>query len=188
MARLKDADNDVILDIMRAMCATAWVIFFLIIKNIVLLVILARERRKHAIYRIPEDEKKFSTGRQAIETADEWDLAGRIQKVLANDTEYVPYFLALLVIVFCTITLTIQGDHQYLARVLGYGIIFVFARYLHTISYLIGNSYGRIIGFLLTVIILFCFSLDHIFFMSKRLQDYIPSNPPLNATISKIKF
>ena len=85
-----------------------------------------------------------------------WSLAGRIQKVLANETEYVPYFLAQMIIIFCTITLTSQTTHHYLARVLGYGIVFPIARYMHTIYYLLRNSYGRILGFF------------------KRLSDYVP--------------
>jgi len=165
------ADNPS-LDTMRAMCATAWIIFLLIIKNIVLLVILAIQRRKHAIYRIPEDINTLNSGREPIETTDEWSLAGRIQKVLANDAEYVPYFLALFIIIFFTTTLTsptTQVNHYYLVRVLVYGIIFTIGRYLHTISYLLRNSYGRILGFVITILVLFIISLDHVYYMTKQL-------------------
>jgi uncharacterized membrane protein YecN with MAPEG domain len=168
------SDEHLLLDITRAMCATAWIMFFLIMKNIVLVVILAVERRKHGIYRIPEDVNTFGGAHQTRETTDDWSLAERIQRVLANDTEYVPYFLALLIIIFCTITLTAQVNHPYLARVLGYGIVFTIGRYLHTISYLIRNSYGRILGFFITILILFIISLDHVYYMSKRLHDYVP--------------
>jgi uncharacterized membrane protein YecN with MAPEG domain len=168
------SDEDLLLDIMRAMCATAWIMFFLIMKNIVLVIILANERRKNAIYRIPEDANTFGGGNKTVDTSEDWSLAGRIQKILANDTEYVPYFLALLIVIFCTITLTAQGNHHYLARVLGYGIVFTIGRYLHTISYLLRNSYGRILGFFITILILFIISLDHVYYMSKRLSDYVP--------------
>jgi len=169
------SESDVLLDIYKAMCATAWIMFFLIMKNIVLLVILAIERRKHAIYRIPEDVNTFGNGHQPTETTNDWNLAGRIQKVLANDTEYVPYFLALIIIIFCTVSLTAQANHQYLARVLVYGLVFTIGRYLHTISYLLQNSYGRILGFFITILILFIISLDHVYYMTKRLNDYVPT-------------
>lgn len=168
------SDDDLTLDILRAMCATAWIMFFLIMKNIVLVVILAFQRRKHAIYRIPEDANRFGNGHQPLSPTDDWNLAGRIQKILANDTEYIPYFLALIVIIFCTITLTSQANHHYLARILGYGIIFTIGRYIHTISYLLENSYGRILGFFLTILILFIITLDHVYYMTKRLNDYVP--------------
>jgi len=167
-------DNALILDILRAMCATAWIMFFLIMKNIVLLVILAIQRRKHAIYRIPEDANRFGSGQQSLTPTDDWSLAGRIQKILANDTEYVPYFLALIIIIFCTITLTSQANHHYLARVLIYGIVFTIGRYIHTISYLLQNSYGRMLGFCRTIFILFIIILDHVYYMTKRLREYTP--------------
>jgi uncharacterized membrane protein YecN with MAPEG domain len=169
-------DGDPKLDVFRSMCAAAWIMFFLILKNIVLLVILAFQRRKNGIYKIPEDANKFAGGQQQ-QNVDDWNLAGRIQRVLANDTEYVPYFLALLVIIFCTIELTIQANHHYLARVLTYGILFTISRYLHTISYLLQNSYGRMLGFLISVAILFIFTLDHVYYMTKRLYDYQHPKP-----------
>jgi uncharacterized membrane protein YecN with MAPEG domain len=169
--------DDLTLDMFRSMCAAAWIMFLLIMKNIVLLVILAIQRRRNAIYRVPEDVNTFGAGQQSTETASDWSLAGRIQRVLANDTEYVPYFLALLVFIFCTITLTSQTTHHYLARVLVYGIIFTVGRYIHTISYLMKITYGRILGFLITVIMLFVISVDHVYYMSKRLSDYTPPHP-----------
>jgi uncharacterized membrane protein YecN with MAPEG domain len=168
------SDDDLVLDILQAMCATAWVMFFLIMKNIVLIVILAFQRRKHAIYPVPEDANRFGNGRQPVESMDDWSLPGRIQKILANDTEYVPYFLALIIIIFCTITLTSQASHHYLARILGYGIIFTIGRYIYTISYLLKSSYGRILGLLLTIVILFIITIDHVYYMTKRLIDYVP--------------
>ena len=168
------SDEALLLDILRAMCAAAWIMLFLIMKNIVLIIMLAIQRKKQAIYPVPEDVNSFGGGRQPFESADDWSLAGRIQKVLANETEYVPYFLAQMIIIFCTINLTSQATHHYLARILGYGIVFTIARYLHTICYLLRNSYGRILGFLISVLILFIITVDHIYFMSKRLSDYVP--------------
>jgi uncharacterized membrane protein YecN with MAPEG domain len=162
------------LDIFRAMCATAWIMFFLILKNIVLVVILAIQRKRNGVFRIPEDVNTFGGGQQSSATTDDWSLAGRVQRVLANDTEYVPYFLALLVIIFCTINLTAQANHHYLSRVLVYGIAFTFARYLHTIGYLIRNTYGRVLGFLITIVVLLVLSLDHVYYMTKRLYTYKP--------------
>jgi uncharacterized membrane protein YecN with MAPEG domain len=165
------AADPFLLDVFRSMCAAAWIMFFLILKNIVLLVILAVQRRKNAIYKIPEDANRFGSGQQA-QNVDEWSIAGRIQRILANDTEYIPYFLAILIFIFCTIELTNHANHHYLSRVLIYGILFVIGRYLHTISYLIGNSYGRMLGFLISVLILFILSIDHVYYMTKRLHDY----------------
>lgn len=168
------SSDEVILDILRAMCAAAWIMFFLIMKNIVLVIMLAVQRKRQSIYPVPEDVNTFGGGRQPFESADDWSLAGRIQKVLTNETEYVPYFLAQLIIIFCTITLTSQASHHYLDRVLGYGIVFTIARYLHTICYLLRNSHGRILGFFITILILLIITIDHIYFMSKRLSDYVP--------------
>jgi len=162
------------LDAFRAMCAAAWIMFFLILKNIVLLVILAIQRRKNAFYRIPEDANTFHAGQQQQQAVDDWSLAGRIQRVLANDTEYIPYFLLLLIFMFCGVSLTSQSDHHYLARVLIYGVLFTIGRYLHTISYLIGNTYGRILGFGITVLMLFVISADHVYYMTKELNNFKP--------------
>ena len=161
--------NDIELDVNRAMCAAAWIMFFLIQKNIVLLVILAVQRRKHAIYRIPEDSNVFGAGQQQ-EITDDWSLAGRIQRVLANDTEYVPYFLALLIIMFCSVNLTAKHSPHYFARVLIYGILFLVGRYLHTIGYLLRNTYGRMLGFLVTVLVLLVLTVDHVYYMTKSLS------------------
>ena len=162
-------DDEIGDDINRAMCAAVWLMFFLIMKNIVLLVMLAIQRRKNSIYRIPEDAQLFGVG-QATSSADDWSLAGRIQRVLANDVEYVPYFLALLVIMFCTVPLRATSYHHYLARVLVYGLIFTIGRYLHTIGYLFRLTYGRILGFLITIVMLFVMLIDHIYYVSKGLS------------------
>ena len=164
---------DVLLDINRAMCAAAWVMFVLIMKNIVLLVMMAVQRRKNAIYRVPEDANVFGVGQQH-DAGDDWSLAGRIQRVLANDTEYMPYFFALLIIGFCTINITIQGSPRYLARVLVYGISFIIGRYLHTVCYLIRNTKGRILGFVISVLVLVVMCFDHVYYMSKGLYNYKP--------------
>ena len=164
---------DVLLDINRAMCAAAWIMFVLIMKNIVLLVMMAVQRRKNAIYRVPEDANVFGVGQQH-DAGDDWSLAGRIQRVLANDTEYMPYFLALLILVFCTINITIQGSPHYLARVLVYGLVFIIGRYLHTVCYLIRNTKGRILGFAISVLVLVVMCFDHVYYMSKGLYNYKP--------------
>jgi uncharacterized membrane protein YecN with MAPEG domain len=165
--------SDLELDVHRTMCAAAWIMFALILKNIVLLIVMATQRRKHAMYKVPEDFNTFGIEQQQGITND-WSLAGRIQRILANDVEYVPYFLALLIIIFCTIDLTSQVNHHYLARVLVYGVTFTIGRYLHTISYLLRNTYGRILGFLISVIILFTISVDHVYYMTKGLYNYKP--------------
>ncbi|CAF0748827.1 unnamed protein product [Adineta steineri] len=162
-------------DMVRAMCAAAWIMFFLIFKNIVLLSILAFQRRKNAIYKIPEDVNTFGAGQQQQQVIDDWSLAGRIQRVLANDAEYMPYFLALLVFTFCAMEFTSQYSQHFLARVLVYGISFTVGRYIHTIGYLIGNTYGRILGFLITVIVLFVTSLDHVYYITKGLHNLKPN-------------
>jgi uncharacterized membrane protein YecN with MAPEG domain len=164
------ADNDIELDVHRAMCAAGWIMFLLIQKNIVLLVILAVHRRKNAIYRIPEDANVFGAGQQPG-IIDDWSLAGRIQRVLANETEYVPYFLALLIFMFCGVNLTASSNPHYFARVLVYGIIFIIGRYLHTAGYLFRNTYARILGFLITVILLFILTIDHVYYMTKGLHN-----------------
>lgn len=163
---------DLELDAFKAMCATAWIMFFLIIKNIVLLVVLAVQRRKNAMYKIPEDVNTFGATQQQQTTVEDWSLAGRITRVLANDTEYIPYFLAFLIFIFCGINLTSHANQHYLARVVVYGIAFTIGRYLHTISYLIGNTYGRILGFFITVIMLFVISVDHIYYVTRGLYNY----------------
>lgn len=161
--------EDIQLDVTKAMCAAAWIMLFLILKNIILLIVLAFQRRKNAIYRIPEDANTFGSGQQ-VENTDDWSLAGRIQKTLANDTEYIPYFLALLVIMFCRIDVVGTGSPHYLTRVLIYGLVFTVARYIHTIGYLVRSTYARIFGFLITVIILFVTSADHVYYMTKTLH------------------
>ena len=165
--------SDFQLDVYRAMCAAAWIMFFLIMKNIVLVILLAIQRRKYAIYKIPEDADTFGTT-QPSEYNDDYGLAGRIQKALANDVEYVPYFLVLLVIMFCRVDLVSQDNHHYLARVMGYGLLFTIGRYLHTISYLMRNTYGRILGFLITIIILIALLIDHLYYITKALHDFSP--------------
>lgn len=163
------AANDIEIDVHRAMCAAAWIIFLLIQKNIVLLVILAVQRRKNAIYRIPEDANVFGAGQQPG-ISDDWSLAGRIQRVLANDTEYVPYFLVLLIFMFCSVSLTATSSPHYFARVLVYGILFLVGRYVHTAGYLFRNTYARILGFLITVLVLFILTIDHVYYMTKGLH------------------
>jgi uncharacterized membrane protein YecN with MAPEG domain len=164
-------EDDLQLDVYKAMCATAWIMFFLILKNIVLLIVLTVQRRKNAIYRIPEDANTFGAGQQAG-NIDDWSLVGRIQRILANDAEYIPYFFALLLMIFCRVDLTGQGSHHYLARVLTYGLLFTIGRYLHTIGYLIRHTYGRTLGFLITVIILGIISIDHVYYMTKGLYNF----------------
>ncbi|CAF0730388.1 unnamed protein product [Adineta steineri] len=105
---------------------------------------------------------------QQQQAVDGWSLAGHIQRVLANDAEYMPYFLALLGYTFCAMTFTSQ---HFLARALVYGISFTIGRYIHTISYLIGDTYGRILGFLITVIVLFVISIDYVYYITKRLYN-----------------
>ena len=158
-------------DVYKAICAAAWIMFFLILKNLVLLIVFIVQRRKHYIYQIPEDANKFGSGQQLLSTED-WSLAGRIQRTLANDVEYIPYFFFLLLLMFCRVDLVSQTNHRYLARTLIYGVVFTLARYLHTIGYLIKNSYGRILGFLLTIIILIAISIDHVYYMSKALHNF----------------
>ena len=157
-------EYDFKLDVYRAMCAAAWLMFLLILKNVVLVIVLFIQRRNDYIYKTPDDAK--------IETTEDWSLAGRIRRVLANDVEYIPYFFVLLLIMFCRLDLVSQYNHHYLARVLVYGLLFTIGRYLHTISYLIQNTYGRILGFLITIIILVVISLDHLYYMSKALYDF----------------
>jgi uncharacterized membrane protein YecN with MAPEG domain len=166
-------EDDLKSDVYKAICAAAWIMFFLILKNIVLLIVLAVQRRKNAIYKIPEDANTFSAGRR-VENIDDWSLAGRIQRILANDVEYIPYFLALLLIRFCRIELNSQDSHHYLARVLIYGLLFTIGRYLHTIGYLIRSTYGRILGFFITVIMLVIISIDHVYYMTKAVYNYTP--------------
>ena len=157
-------EYDFKLDVYRAMCAAAWLMFILILKNIVLVIVLFIQRRNDYIYKTPDNAK--------IETTEDWSLAGRIQRVLANDVEYIPYFFVLLLIMFCRLDLVSQDNHHYLARVLVYGLLFTIGRYLHTISYLIRNTYGRILGFLITIIILVVITVDHLYYMSKALHDF----------------
>ncbi|CAF4360306.1 unnamed protein product, partial [Adineta steineri] len=110
---------------------------------------------------------------QQQQAVDGWSLAGHIQRVLANDAEYMPYFLALLGYTFCAMTFTSQ---HFLTRVLVYDILFTIGRYIYTISYLIGNPYGRILGFLITVIVLFVTSIDHVYYITKGLYN-LKCNP-----------
>ena len=156
------------LDVYRAMCAAAWIMFFLILKNVVLVLALVVRRRKESLYKIPEDADKFGPSRPT-EYIDEYSLTGRIEKCLKNDVEYVPYFFILLLIMFCRVDLVRKENHHYLARTCLYGLTFVVARYLHTIAYLIRNSYGRILGFLLSVLIIFVLFIDHLYYMSKSV-------------------
>ncbi len=106
-------EYDFKLDVYRAMCAAAWLMFLLILKNVILLIVLIIQRRKNSIYKIPEDANNFGTG----QTIEDWSLADRIQRILANDVEYIPYFLVLLIIMFCRVDLAGQDNHHYLARV-----------------------------------------------------------------------
>ncbi len=162
--------DDLKSDVYKAMCAAAWIMFFLILKNIVLLIVLLIQRRKNTAYKIPEDVNTFRAAQQ-VQNIEDWSLAGRIQRILANDVEYMPYFFILLLVIFCRIDLIGQDNHHYLARVLIYGLLFTIGRYLHTISYLIRNTYGRILGFLITIIVLFVISIDHIYYMTKGLHN-----------------
>ena len=157
-------------DVYQAMCATAWIMFFLVFKNVFLLIILIIQRRKHFIYKIPEDADNFNHGR-SISTTEDWSTASRIQRILINDVEYIPYFFFLLLIMFCRVDLGDQENQHYLTRVFVYGFMFTIARYLHTISYLIRNTYGRIFGFFLTILTLVLISIDHVYYMSKSLID-----------------
>lgn len=152
-------------DIHQAMGAAAWIIFILLLKNVILLIILAYQRRKKGIYRVPEDAAIFNAEQREI-LEEDWSMAGRIQKVLANETEYLPYFLVLLIFKFCSVPLTIDSNHQYLIRVLVYGISFIIARYLHTAGYLFHLSYVRISGFLLSVLVILSLSVDHVISMT----------------------
>jgi uncharacterized membrane protein YecN with MAPEG domain len=77
---------------------------------------------------------------------------------------------------FCRVDLVSQDNHHYLARVLVYGLLFTIGRYLHTISYLIRITYGRILGFFITILILVVISLDHLYYMSKALHDFKSNN------------
>ncbi|CAF4416757.1 unnamed protein product, partial [Adineta steineri] len=69
------------------------------------------QQRKNSIYKIPEDVNTFGAGQQQQQqqqVVDDWSLAGRIQRLLASDVEYMPYFLALLGYTFCAMTFTSQ--------------------------------------------------------------------------------
>lgn len=153
------------------MYAAAWIMFFLMFKNIFLLIILIIQRRKNNIYKIPEDAENFNQGRP-ISINEDWTTASRIQRTLMNDVEYIPYFFFLLLIMFCRADLGDQENQHYLTRVLVYGFMFTIARYLHTISYLIRITYGRILGFCLTILTLVFISFDHIYYMTKSLSNY----------------
>jgi hypothetical protein len=65
-------EYDFKLDVYRALCAAAWLMFFLILKNIILLIVLVIQRRNDYVYKTPKDTK--------IETIEDWSLAGRISE------------------------------------------------------------------------------------------------------------
>lgn len=155
-------------DVFQAMCAAAWIMFFLIFKNVFLLILLIIQRRKNAIYKIPEDVDNFNYGRPTL-TIEDWSTASRIQRILANDVEYIPYFFFLLLIMFCRVDLGDGKNQNYLTRVLVYGFMFTIARYLHTISYLIHHTYGRILGFILTILTLVVISIDHVYYITMEI-------------------
>jgi uncharacterized membrane protein YecN with MAPEG domain len=155
----------------KAEIVIVWVIFLLVMKNVILLILLATLRRRAHIYRVPEDVEKFH-GEQYVNETDDWSLSARINRCLRNDTEYVPYFLALSIILLWTWERTpiepfLVYNHIF-PRALVYGIIMVIGRYLHNLCYIFKITYGRIIGFLLTVVVLTAMSIDVCYYVSKR--------------------
>ncbi|CAF1287948.1 unnamed protein product [Didymodactylos carnosus] len=154
-------------------CAFAWSSLLLIWKNIVLLVLLAYFRSKSKRIKIPEDARIFRKGTQPVTVTttaelqeEDWSTAGRITRVLANEVEYVPYFLV-LALAFCVFI----PDST--TRLIVYGCIFVFARYLHNISYILGNTYGRLIGFALSFLLLGAMTIDLTQYLTKAVVDRI---------------
>ncbi|CAF1317055.1 unnamed protein product [Rotaria sp. Silwood1] len=108
----------------RAEIVFAWIVFLLIMKNVVLLILLAVLRRRAGVFQAPEDVEQFH-GQQYVNENDDWSLSGRVNRCLRNDAEYVPYFLVLYMILFWTWEETstppyIQYNHI-LARTVTYG-------------------------------------------------------------------
>ncbi|CAF3762175.1 unnamed protein product [Rotaria sordida] len=111
----------------RAEVVVGWIVFLLIMKNIVLLILLAVLRRRAGVFRAPEDVEQLH-GQQYVNENDDWSLSGRVNRCLRNDAEYVPYFLVLYMLLFWSWEETstppyIQYNHI-LSRALAYEFIF----------------------------------------------------------------
>ena len=57
------------------MSAAAWIIFRLLLKNLVLLLILAIKRRQNGNYHFPEDAENFK-GTQRETIGEDWSFTG----------------------------------------------------------------------------------------------------------------
>ena len=154
----------------KAEIVIGWIVLLLVMKNAVLLIFLAVLRRRGGIYRAPEDLELFH-GQQNVNEYDDWSFAGRINRCLRNDLEYVPYFLILSMLLFWQWQETktppyIVYNHIF-TRSLIYGITMVVSRYLHNLCYIFRITYGRILGFLLTVCVLVAMSIDNCYGIMK---------------------
>ena len=145
----------------------AWTSVLLIWKNIIFLILLTILRIKDKRVRIPEDASIFRRKRRItdqttskdtqqpihISTNKDWSTTKRLKVILRNETEYVTYFL----IFFSVFTVVVNATTT---RQLVYGCIFVTARYVHNSGLIFRNSYARIIGYLLSILVLGAITLD----------------------------
>ncbi len=123
--------------------------------------ILISLRLKNKQTNFPEDETIFhrqgrvtnqTVPNQSIKKTD-WNTAHRITKVLANETEYVTYFL----ILFLAFTISSKTPTT---RQIIYGCTFLMSRYLHNSGLIFRSTYARLIGFILSNLILAAITFD----------------------------
>jgi uncharacterized membrane protein YecN with MAPEG domain len=150
-------------NILNKWCVFAWISVVLITKNVIFSAMLGILRLQNDEVNIPEDATIFIRPRRRItnvvsidtqqKKSEEWSLTNRIMKVLSNETEYVPYFLILFLafVIAPDVTTT---------EVIVYGSVFTVARYMHNIGLIFRLSYSRILGFLLSILVLATMVLD----------------------------
>jgi uncharacterized membrane protein YecN with MAPEG domain len=165
---------------LRGRIVLDWCTSILILWNIILIIAMGVTRRKASTYQIPEDVKIL--GGQLSDSANDWSIHGRIKRCLANNIEYVAYFLILYLLFGFQLSRTyvnsrFKAEVYHYKRYTGYGVVMIFARILHNLSYIFRNSYGRISGHMITIILLVIMIVDLCYNMSHLLATYKPTQP-----------
>jgi len=152
----------------NAAAVCGWIFLVLMAINFLKLCGLIYLRITNKVSKTPEDQAG-NPGANAPGAEDPFSLVARLNKSLGNDLEYTAYFM-ILVLAYATLV----GGYPYAnaaTTLVVYGTLFVFARLLHTASYLLGLSVPRILGFILTVFINMALTI-HLVYQTHRFSSY----------------
>lgn len=104
-------------------------------------------------------------GEQVNDPANDWTVRGRIRRCLENNIQYVVFFSLLHWYIGSSsfyewYYTTPKAEVYPYKKSLGYGVVMIFALILHNLSYILRNSYGRITGHMIIMVLLVIMIVD----------------------------